>query len=165
MDPVTLGLLIGGGLGFAKGQGDIEAAKNARQREAEIARWSPWTGLAPQRVEQPSPIYSAMQGGLAGMQFGKQFGGAQAAQSAPEITSTPGLEKSPTGPYLTEEEYVQNIKPIGLPEVSPENGWLDMTPQPPQPQYPLGMPTTQYPVPIQPITMQSPWPSIYGPTR
>lgn len=165
MDPITIGLLAGTGLGFLKGQGDIEAARAARQREAEIARWSPWTGIAPERVGQPSPMNSALQGALAGAQFGKQFGGGSAAQVSPDVTSTPGLPESPNGPYLTEEEYAQKIKPIGLPETTPENGWLDMTPQPPQPQYPLGMPTTQYPLQMQPIAMQSPWPSIYGPTR
>lgn len=159
MDPITLGLIIGGGLGFAKGQGDIESAREARKREAEIARWSPWTGLAPQRIDQPNVLGSAMQGALAGGQFGKQFG-----SSTPDITSKgseTALTESPNAPYLTEAEYAQKIQPMGLPPTTAEYGWLEQSGQ-----YPLGYPTTQYPVPIEPMPpMQSPWPTIYGPSR
>jgi len=168
MDPITIGLLAGAGLGFLKGQGDVENAKEARKREAEIARWSPWTGLAPQRVEPGNVMYSAMQGGLTGAQFGKQFGKEKAATALADTGSdtgaAPGTAPSPTGPYLTEAEYAQNAQePLSLPATTPENGWLDM---PTQTVNPIAYPTTQYPQTIQPMpSMTSPWPYLYGPSR
>jgi hypothetical protein len=164
MGPIAIGLLAGAGLGFLKGQGDVENAKEARKREAEIARWSPWTGLAPQRVEPGNVMYSAMQGALTGAQFGKQFGGEKAATALADSGSAPGTAPSPTGPYLTEAEYAQNAQqPLGLPPTTAENGWLEM---PSQTQNPLGYPTTQYPQALAPMPdMKSPWPYLYGPSR
>ena len=162
MDPITIGLLTGAGLGVLRGQAQKEEAAAAREREAEIARWSPWTGLKPERVGQPNTWDPIMQGALAGAAFGKQFptafggGGAESAAA--------GTTPSPTGPYLTEEEYANqaaNQPQMGLPPTTPENGWLPM----PKEQYPLGYPTTQYPGVIEPL--QSPWmaPTIYGPNK
>lgn len=163
MDPITIGLLAGAGLGFAKGQGDVEAAREARKREAEIARWSPWTNLAPQRVEPGNVMYSAMQGGLTGAQLAKQFK-KEKAPAVEETKAPAGISPSPTGPYLTEAEYAQNAQqPLGLPPTTAENGWLEM---PSQTQNPLGYPTTQYPQALAPMPdMKSPWPYLYGPSR
>lgn len=134
MDPITLGLLIGGGTGLLKGMSDAEQAKHQRQVEAEIARYSPWTGMTPQRVAQPNVIDPAMQGALAGMAMGKQFpkGAAVAA---------PGSAPSPTGPYLTAEEYekydeITPVEPLTLPPTTPEYGYLPWTQMPYGPQRP-----------------------------
>jgi len=158
MDPMTIGLLIGAGTGVLRGEAQKEEARAARAREAEVARWSPWTKMEPQRVGQPNMWDPIMQGALLGASFGKQFpaAGAEAAGSAP------GTTPSPTGPYLTEEEYAAQAASqpkIGLPETTEANGWLPMS----KPQYPQGYPSTQYPGMIEP--MQSPWmmPTIYGP--
>ena len=53
--------------GAIKGQQDREQEGRDRIAEAEVARWSPWTGLAPGRVKAgPGVVGGAMQGGLAG---------------------------------------------------------------------------------------------------
>lgn len=133
MDPITLGLLIGGGTGLLKGMSDAEQAKHQRKVEAEIARYSPWTGMTPQRVAQPNVIDPAMQGALAGMAMGKQFPKGAAAMPAP------GSAPSPTGPYLTAEEYeteISPVEPLTLPPTTPEYGWLPFAQMPYGPQRP-----------------------------
>jgi len=50
---------------------DRPAAGRARKREAEVARWSPWTGMAPSRVGEADPFGSAMQGGFSGAALGQ----------------------------------------------------------------------------------------------
>lgn len=134
MDPITIGLLAGGGLGLLKGMSDAEQARHQRQVEAEIARYSPWTGMKPERIGQANVLGSAMQGALAGAQFAKQFPQGKEAE-----TPTPGSAPSPTGPYLTEEEYasqVAPVEPLALPPVTPEYGWLPWTQMPYGPQRP-----------------------------
>jgi hypothetical protein len=131
MDPMTLGLLIGGGTGILKGMSDVEQSKHDRKVEGEIARYSPWTGMAPQRIRQPNVIDPAMQGALVGAAFGKQF----------PKGSAPAGDSSPTGPYRTAEEYekyneISPVEPLSLPEASPENGWLPWTQMPYGPQRP-----------------------------
>lgn len=51
----------------------VDAAKESRQRKlaAETSRYSPWTGLAPQQVQEADPLGSAMQFGSAGLGLGQ----------------------------------------------------------------------------------------------
>lgn len=162
MDPMTLGLLIGGGTGLLKGMSDAEAAKHQRKVEAEVARWSPWTGMKPERVGAVNVLNPVMQGAFLGAMMGNQFPAGEAEAAAGE---TAAATTSPTGPYQTEAEYSQNIKPMGLPPTTPEYGWLPENAPASAGQYPLGYPTTQDPGVIQPMSpMQSPWP-VMGPQR
>lgn len=56
--------------GAYKGMQDQERAKQDRKMEAELARWSPWTGIAPQRVQGGSGVLGgALQGGMTGLSF------------------------------------------------------------------------------------------------
>jgi len=75
MDPVTIGLLAGAGAGLLKG-GVLDAEKERRQRkqEAEIARYSPWTGMGAQRVQEADPFGAALQGGTTGALVGQSMG-------------------------------------------------------------------------------------------
>jgi len=50
------GAILGAALGAAKHNQDRKAAQRARQQEAQIAQWSPWTGMQAQRVQDPSLI-------------------------------------------------------------------------------------------------------------
>lgn len=62
--------------GAAKGHLDQKAAKKKREAEAEIARWSPWTSMSAQRVDDgPGMLGGAIQGGLAGAQMYQAMGG------------------------------------------------------------------------------------------
>jgi len=69
------GALIGAGLGAAKQYEDRKAAQRARQQEAQIAQWSPWTGMQGQRTQDPSLMgnvgYGALTGGMMEQQMGK----------------------------------------------------------------------------------------------
>lgn len=79
MDPITIGLLAGAGVGLLKG-GVLDRQKEQRQRkqEAEIQRWSPWTGMQAQRVQEADPLGAAMQGGMTGAMVGNAMGPAAA---------------------------------------------------------------------------------------
>lgn len=76
-------------LGAYKGQQDRAQAKQDRLAEAEVARWSPWTGMSPARVGMPAgELGGAIQGGLAGASLMQSFDGGKGeapktAESAP----------------------------------------------------------------------------------
>ena len=56
--------------GAIQGQQKREQEKRDRKAEAEIARWTPWTGMAPQRVQAGGgPLGGAVTGGLQGASF------------------------------------------------------------------------------------------------
>lgn len=81
MGATGYGALIGGALGLAKGA-TIDKDKANRQRElaAATARYSPWTGLQAQPVQEADPWGSALQGATAGAGMGQSFGAANAQQ-------------------------------------------------------------------------------------
>lgn len=71
MDPITMAAIMGG-LGLAKSElVDRPAANRQRKTEAEIARWSPWTGMAAQRTKDADSFGATVQGGLAGAALGQ----------------------------------------------------------------------------------------------
>lgn len=75
MDPITIGLLAGAGLGLGKGLlVDGPAADRQRKVSAVEARYSPWTGIQPQQVKEADPMGNAMQGGLTGAMVGQGVG-------------------------------------------------------------------------------------------
>lgn len=73
MDPVTL-MAIGAALGVAKREFE-DKPREDRQRlyEANAARYSPWTGIKPERVNEGSLAGNAVQGGLTGLAIGQQL--------------------------------------------------------------------------------------------
>lgn len=83
MDPVTIGLLAGGGLGLLKG-GVLDAQNEKRDRamQAQIQRYSPWTGMQAQPVKRADPLGSAMQGVTAGGLMGQGMKGLGSGQAA-----------------------------------------------------------------------------------
>lgn len=70
MDPFTM-MLIGGGLGLAKSE-LIDRPKEARQRKlaAETQRYSPWTGLRANAIQEADPFASALKYGTTGASMG-----------------------------------------------------------------------------------------------
>jgi hypothetical protein len=80
MAPLAIAAIIGAGMGLLRGMQQQKQEAKDRVMEAEIARWSPWTGMAAQRPKRADMMGSVMQGGLAGASFGQQFGGEGAAQ-------------------------------------------------------------------------------------
>lgn len=79
MDPMTIGLLAGGGLGLGKGMLEQQQAARDRKMEGAIAQWSPWTGMQAGRVKDPSMIGSVLSGGLTGAMMGQAMGGGAGA--------------------------------------------------------------------------------------
>ena len=89
--------------GLVKGLGDEKKAKADRKREAEIARYSPWTGLGPSAVKEADIMGSVMQGGMGGAMMGQSMGGmggggaAAAPAGGAALTSDPSAAASLTG--------------------------------------------------------------------
>ena len=72
-------LLAGAGLGAVRSMQQEQQAKQDRKREAEIARWSPWSGMQAQRVGSPDYMGNIMQGGMTGAMMGQAMGGGSGA--------------------------------------------------------------------------------------
>lgn len=119
MDPITMGLLFAG-LGVGKSE-LVDRPKEERQRKlaAEQTRWSPWTGIKPQEVQEADPIGSGMQFGMTGAAMGqgmqnqanqngfnaamlKKFGGGSAWM--------PGMPTSDIGPVSNGQDYGDTLK-------------------------------------------------------
>lgn len=78
MDPLTLGLILGGtGLGKSL---LVDAPQEARDRKAaaEVTKWSPWTGMQPGAVKKADPLGSVMTWGSTGAQLGQGLQNQQA---------------------------------------------------------------------------------------
>jgi hypothetical protein len=88
MDPLTLAL-IGGGLGFLKSGQDDAMAKKQNLLNAQIMRYSPWTGMHPNQTQgHGDQLGNIMQGALTGGMFGQALDKAGgAAASSPEGTT------------------------------------------------------------------------------
>lgn len=72
MLPVLAGMAA---LGLARGMMDQKRASKERKQEAEIARYSPWTGMQAQRVKDADILGSTMQGAMGGAMIGQAMGG------------------------------------------------------------------------------------------
>lgn len=105
MDPLTMAAIMGG-VGLLKSE-LLDRPKEDRQRElaAVTARWSPWTGMAPQAIKEADPFGSALQGASAGAMMGQQMNLTGGSGKSKDVAEVAGSTPSPTGPYLTAEEY------------------------------------------------------------
>jgi hypothetical protein len=68
-------LLAGAAVGLARGYADQQREKKDRQTQAEIARYSPWTGMGPSPVKPADMLGSTMQGAMGGAMMGQAMGG------------------------------------------------------------------------------------------
>lgn len=109
MGPLALAA-IGAGVGLAKGE-LIDRPKEARQRrtQAEIARYSPWSGLKPTVVQEADPFANALNYGLTGAMMGQANPGMgeTAAPMAEEASTVPATTPAPQGPMSTEMSMQQ----------------------------------------------------------
>lgn len=75
-------MAAGAGLGAAKYYlNDKDQEKRDRQQQAEIARYSPWTGMKPESVQSASLFNDALQGGTMGMGMGQSMDAANAQEA------------------------------------------------------------------------------------
>lgn len=97
LPPLLLGSLIGGGAGllsypFKKAQADKE-----RQYNAEMSRWSPWTGFQAKYVQNPSLMGDVLTGAGSGLAFSAMN---QGLFATPETESVAGELTRGRSPYL-----------------------------------------------------------------
>jgi hypothetical protein len=68
-----------------------------RRQAAEMARWSPWTGMQPNQISRANLLGSTMQGGMAGAMMGDLGGPEAAPEGGAALTSDPAATASMTG--------------------------------------------------------------------
>lgn len=101
MDPITIGLLVGGGLGALKGiQNQKKMEEHDKFRKAALT-YSPWTGMGdPGALNLPGTLESGASGAAMGAATGNLFGGAAIAapsSTAGLATGTPGALGAASG--------------------------------------------------------------------
>lgn len=111
-------LAVGAGLGALKNIGDQQAANNQRKAQAEIQRWSPWTGMQGQMVQDPSLMGNIATGTAIGSQLNKM-----APASAGATNESLGLPKP--------QEFTSSSMPASAPMPSMfnsnvEDPWTQM---------------------------------------
>jgi len=113
MDPVTIGVMAG--LGLAKSE-LIDRPREERQRQqaANTMRYSPWTGMAPNAIQEADPLGSAMDAGLTGAMLSQnqQKLDAGKAKDLAEIPLTGGAGASSQQlPWQMMEMQNQSVDP------------------------------------------------------
>lgn len=139
MDPILASMLIGAGIGAAKGELiDKPAEKRDRKLQAITMRYSPWTHMAPREVKEHDTLGSTVQGGATGFAMGQnahaaglfadQGGGGSdgAPYAGPPMANQPGnsgWEKSPSGfPFAGPESKVPQGG-TAYPPLAPQDGY------------------------------------------
>jgi hypothetical protein len=85
MDPITIGLLAGGGLGLLKGFGNKQKDIDEALTRKAMIMYSPWTKLGdPGKTERPDELSSMLGGAAQGAMMGNMLGKAGAAAPAAE---------------------------------------------------------------------------------
>ena len=90
---LPVGLAAAGAL-----EGDAKRKRNEKklQAQAEIARWSPWTGMAPHDVStEDSALHGAMQGGVAGIGMQQNMKDDKAEAKDTNLTGDSGASSEP----------------------------------------------------------------------
>lgn len=134
MDPITIGLLAGGGLGMLKGhknkQKDIE---DALERRATML-YSPWTGMKPgAKVEREDALTGALGGAAQGAMLGSMMGKASPTAAATEAGAVQKTAlSSGKGPLGVDTSYqispeINAMASGGANEVGMGNGGMGMS--------------------------------------
>lgn len=78
-----------------------------RQMQAEIARYSPWSGMQanPGAISEADPFGSALQGGMTGAAFGQNMDSAAAADKTAAANAK--LTDAQTNAFNTQNDYYQ----------------------------------------------------------
>lgn len=125
-------LAAGAGLGVAKHYlADKPAAERNRATQAEVARYSPWTGMKPTPVEDPSLFNSALQGGTMGASLGQGMDAAD-AQEAMQAQQG-GLVDAQTNYYnsMAGPKYATPVAAGSAGSMGGKSPWNNMSPMAP----------------------------------
>jgi hypothetical protein len=109
MDPLTLAA-IGAGVGLLKSEMiDRPREQEQRRRNAEIARWSPWTGMQGEAVNPADPFGSSLTYGLTGYSLGQNIeasGKAKDAAEAAKATQATSLQGGQSIAPMTGQQFL-----------------------------------------------------------
>ena len=117
MDPITIGLIAGAGLGLLRGEEGKRKEKDQRLLNAEITRYSPWTRMNPEAVNPADPTGNVMQGAMTGAMMGQGISRTNAANAA--------LAGQGAGAAAPQPMYVQGQGMAPYAQASP---WTGMSP-------------------------------------
>lgn len=76
MDPITImaiGAAAGGGLGYFQGEEQKRKERRDTALAAEMARWSPWTGMQPTPIGRANASGNIGQGAMTGLAMGQNI--------------------------------------------------------------------------------------------
>ena len=95
-------LIVGGAAAGLLKSELVDKQKDARNRrmQAEIARYSPWSGMQADvsGLNKADPLGTAMQGGMAGAMLGQSMGGGEAAAAGEGSAGAVGATQSTAAP-------------------------------------------------------------------
>ncbi len=136
--PLIAAALIGAGAGAAKSEFS-DKPREARQRKlaAETIRWSPWTHMQAQPIQEADLLGSTVQGGLTGLSMGQNMGLSGQEAAAPVVGrgtmdgaepyyGPPAQWQGPPAPPKTGSGYSPWGAPMGNPQAPNYSDWLYM---------------------------------------
>ena len=101
MDPLTLGLIFGGATAAKNELFDVPAERKKALEQAEITRYSPWTGMHGQDANYENSIGKALAGGMGGAQLGMDLSKYNAQKDYLSALTAQAKEGNIGSPYLT----------------------------------------------------------------
>lgn len=109
MDPITLGLIMGG-VGALKSQ-TIDKKKEKAQRElaARTQELSPWTGMSAGPIEEADLFGSAMQGFTGGASMGLGLEAGKSESTRDKALASAALKNN--NPWTLQQPQVQMVDP------------------------------------------------------
>lgn len=89
MDPITISMLIGAGLGALKSQEEKNMWADQQKAEAEKTRYAPWTGQWGKTLDGPiGDMGNIMSGAMAGAAIGQQMPGGSSTDDNADTSLT-----------------------------------------------------------------------------
>lgn len=91
MDPITIGLLAGGGMGLLQGQGNEKKMYQDAMLKANMAQYAPWSSMAASMAAQPGKDLPGQDASLfKGAAMGASMGNLFAKPAVPGDEGSPG---------------------------------------------------------------------------
>jgi hypothetical protein len=126
MDPVTIGLLAGAGMGVLKSGEERRKAEADRQLQAAVATYSPWTGMqADTNFQDPNVMGNTMQGAMGGAMLGQGLGGLGGGAAAGGVDTSNATSAVDPSMQMTQQQQFSKYynTPGYTPGRSQSFGW------------------------------------------